>query len=252
MGCDAFWRSATRLLGSAVGIMLLAIPVSGKLSHVIGGNSPLVWALSAVLSLGAVAYAAGFAWLALSAAIRRCHDLNQSPWILLAGLTIVALPVLPIYLAAAHGAGPLPASGSSEAGVCSFDGRIGRACYWRRSLAPFLLLVGLSMVTYLIPGDSLTSAAEAPPSHGVLVALALACVGALPVSLGVLAAVLLVAALAWAAIAAGVKRCHDLGCSGWLVLLQFIPFLGLVMVLWLGCAPGREPVAAEAPPPAPL
>lgn len=260
MGCDAFWRGAVWLLAAAVGISLFAVLSLERLSVVKGGDSLPVRALSVAISSGAVAYGAGFIWLALSASFRRCHDLNLTPWILLSGLTIVALPVLLIYLAAAqggsgpnpHGAAPWRASGSREAGVCSLEGRIGRAPYWRRTLAPLLALVLLSMLTYLIPGYSPAPAAQAPPNHGFLVDVALDCVGVFPVSLGMLAAVLLPAALAWAAIAAGVKRCHDLGYSGWLALLEFIPYLGLIAVLWLGCAPGMEQPPPQAPPPAPL
>ncbi|HEY0064620.1 MAG TPA: DUF805 domain-containing protein, partial [Telluria sp.] len=45
------------------------------------------------------------------------------------------------------------------------------------------------------------------------------------------------------------RRLHDLGRSGWWSLLQFIPFAGLLVVLWLLCAPGQPGVNRFGPAP---
>ena len=42
----------------------------------------------------------------------------------------------------------------------------------------------------------------------------------------------------WVALATYVKRWHDLGKSGWMVLTLFIPYINLLILLYLGLAPG--------------
>ena len=55
--------------------------------------------------------------------------------------------------------------------------------------------------------------------------------------------VLAIALLAWfvaASIlttAAGIRRCHDIGVSGWLVLILWIPYVGFVATIVIGCIP---------------
>lgn len=40
-------------------------------------------------------------------------------------------------------------------------------------------------------------------------------------------------------LAAGVKRLHDLGQTGWLILMLFVPAVGwLIAIIVLGCLPG--------------
>ena len=42
----------------------------------------------------------------------------------------------------------------------------------------------------------------------------------------------------WATLAAGIRRCHDLGFTGWLLLLSLVPLvgslLGIVLLVWPG------------------
>ncbi|MDB5680109.1 DUF805 domain-containing protein [Sphingomonas bacterium] len=37
-----------------------------------------------------------------------------------------------------------------------------------------------------------------------------------------------------------VRRLHDQGTSGWLILTTFIPYIGLIFVLVFGCIPGND------------
>lgn len=52
--------------------------------------------------------------------------------------------------------------------------------------------------------------------------------------------ILLVIGCGWMWLSAGVRRCHDLGWSGWWILLRLIPIVGLIQGLWLLFAPGEE------------
>src|SRR5689334_2292482 len=45
---------------------------------------------------------------------------------------------------------------------------------------------------------------------------------------------------AWAKLALAAKRFHDLGKSGWLSLVLFIPLFGLIAVIFLLVAPGDD------------
>ena len=44
----------------------------------------------------------------------------------------------------------------------------------------------------------------------------------------------------WVSLAAGVRRCHDLGLSGWMLLCQFIPFFGWFFQIYLLVWPGQK------------
>jgi uncharacterized membrane protein YhaH (DUF805 family) len=50
----------------------------------------------------------------------------------------------------------------------------------------------------------------------------------------------LVPLLLWAAIAVQVKRLHDIGLSGWWVVVAFVPIVNYVAVVVLGCWPGQR------------
>jgi uncharacterized membrane protein YhaH (DUF805 family) len=54
------------------------------------------------------------------------------------------------------------------------------------------------------------------------------------------AIVLTALACLWIGLAAAVRRCHDLGWSGWWILLRAIPVVNLIQALWLLFAPGEE------------
>jgi uncharacterized membrane protein YhaH (DUF805 family) len=54
----------------------------------------------------------------------------------------------------------------------------------------------------------------------------------------------------WIVLAVSVRRCHDLGWSGWWTVIRIVPLANLVQFLWLLAAPG-EPGENRfgAPPP---
>lgn len=64
----------------------------------------------------------------------------------------------------------------------------------------------------------------------------------------------------YAAIALGIKRCHDRDRSGWFMLVNFVPVICLWPIIELTFFKGTEgpnrfgpdPLGAEAPPPAPV
>ena len=44
----------------------------------------------------------------------------------------------------------------------------------------------------------------------------------------------------WITLAAGIRRCHDLGLSGWLLLLSIVPLVGAVLAIALLVWPGEK------------
>lgn len=49
--------------------------------------------------------------------------------------------------------------------------------------------------------------------------------------------VLLLVVIWWVSLAVQVRRLHDLNRTGWLVLLNLIPLVNLIMLIWLGFWP---------------
>lgn len=119
----------------------------------------------------------------------------------------------------------------------SFQGRFGRKLFWQNWLGAILL-----MVLVMILQGVLALAGTAGSILGAIITLA-----------GIFMA-------AWWSLATQVKRWHDLGHSGWMVLLNFIPVLGFIIcVINLGFLKGKpgpnrfDPATATpaAPPVAP-
>ena len=98
--------------------------------------------------------------------------------------------------------------------IFSFRGRIGRGRFWATILPLFLVSMGLNV------------AFAATGGRGE------------PALLLFVAVVYFVFAT-WVAIATYVKRWHDLGMSGWMVLIMLIPFVNILVLLYLGIAPGK-------------
>jgi uncharacterized membrane protein YhaH (DUF805 family) len=106
----------------------------------------------------------------------------------------------------------------------SFYGRIGRLTYLGGQLLNLALAVGaLAALVYLDKGQW---GANAPGrlSEPVLVSIFL--VG--------------FALFTWAKLALAAKRLHDIGQTGWISLVLFIPFIGFVAVIVLLCVRGNE------------
>lgn len=93
----------------------------------------------------------------------------------------------------------------------SAQGRMRRTKYWIINLCVGLLL----LPTYLIKEND--------------------------VSIGVLIGMFIITIfLAWIGIATSIKRYHDLGKSGWFVLLQLIPIVGYAFMIYAAFFKGQE------------
>ena len=66
--------------------------------------------------------------------------------------------------------------------------------------------------------------------------------------LGGFLAVLLVVVFVCPSLAVTVRRLHDIGQSGWLVLVQFIPGVGSLILLIMLCIDGEKQPNAYGPP----
>ena len=104
----------------------------------------------------------------------------------------------------------------------SFRGRINRKTFWLGGILP-VYVIGFALGA-LVP--YMPSKANEVASGLMLRVLILA----------------LLALLVYMWFAVIVKRCHDVGKSGWLSLLTLIPILGFVFFWWLGLSRG-EPYA---------
>lgn len=91
-----------------------------------------------------------------------------------------------------------------------FSGRARRAEYWWFALLSNVLIIGLIVV-------------------GAIVGQASSIVGTILLILGFIVAL----AMLVPSLAAGVRRLHDTGKTGWLMLLSFIPFGSLVLLYFM-------------------
>ncbi|MDF3932285.1 DUF805 domain-containing protein [Pseudomonas citronellolis] len=107
----------------------------------------------------------------------------------------------------------------------SAQGRIGRVRYLGWSMGMILALVPVFAIIAALTAVSTTL--------GMLLAIA-ACVGMIAVS-----------------VFFGVQRLHDIGWSGWLWLLNFVPVVGSVMALLMLLVPGSAGANRYGPPPPP-
>lgn len=95
----------------------------------------------------------------------------------------------------------------------SFEGRINRGTFWTVIIPLFLISFALQVGTAVSAGKG--------GSGGI----------------ALLTLVYFIPAI-WVALATYVKRWHDLNMSGWMVLTLLIPFANLLILLYLGLAPG--------------
>jgi len=104
----------------------------------------------------------------------------------------------------------------------SFYGRIGRLTYLGGLLLNLSLAVAtLAAVIYLAKNQPETAAGEIDPLVAYIV---------LPGFL----------LFSWAKLALAAKRLHDLGKSGWLCLVLFIPLFNLIAVIFMLVARGDD------------
>ena len=110
-----------------------------------------------------------------------------------------------------------------------FYGRAGRLAYLGFSFLAWVVLIGGIGVFSAFNGETDFEDASGPE-------VAIMC--------------LLCVAFVWIALAASVRRCHDLGWSGWWVLLALIPIAAFAQGIWLLFAPGEEGENDYGPQPA--
>ncbi len=106
-------------------------------------------------------------------------------------------------------------------GYFSFSGRIGRQTYWLSYvLLPVAILIVYGIIFAVAAGPTLSSIDEESMPHFSPAAYALLAVGA------VLYILLIISSLA-----GQVKRLHDRGRSGWMVLLGFVPLVNIWILI---------------------
>jgi uncharacterized membrane protein YhaH (DUF805 family) len=109
--------------------------------------------------------------------------------------------------------------------VLTTDGRIGRVRYLGWSMA----LILLAMLAYGLAAGAM---AVSPIIGGILM---------IPVVIGTIVVSVMI----------GVQRLHDIGWSGWLWLLNFVPLVGSVFAILLLVVPGTQDANRYGPPPPP-
>lgn len=113
----------------------------------------------------------------------------------------------------------------AELKVMSVHGRIGRVRYLAWTLVLTLIVLVAAGCCALLASVSLILGGLL----GAVVAAAFICVS----------------------VQIGVQRCHDLGWSGWLLLLNLVPFVGSVFPILLVVMPGNTAPNQYGPPPPP-
>ena len=97
-----------------------------------------------------------------------------------------------------------------------FKGRIRRATFWGNFGIIWAVIMVAAVLAYNLAGGD-------PPNTFLLLWI--------PMFI----------AICWVGLATQVKRWHHLDMSGWMVLINIIPYLGaLIALVWLGCAKGTD------------
>ncbi|VXB52904.1 conserved membrane hypothetical protein [Pseudomonas sp. 8AS] len=134
-----------------------------------------------------------------------------------------SLDASPYSTPKAQVAEPQPEFG--ELRVFSVTGRIGRVRYLGWSMAMAFAAMGVGLLAAL--GSAIS------PAIGIILVIALA-IGAIVVGVQI-----------------GVQRLHDIGWSGWLLLLNLVPVVGGVFSLIMLLVPGTTAANRYGPPPPP-
>ncbi len=110
-----------------------------------------------------------------------------------------------------------------------FRGRSRRQEYWMFILGQIVVFAILALLYFMLMPSSATIGANGLPAgpSGAMVAV---------IGLGVL----FVLAIFIPTLAVQVRRFHDQDKSGWLVLLQFIPYVGGIILLVFMCIEGTR------------
>ena len=123
-----------------------------------------------------------------------------------------------------------PAQFDEEHSIWGFKGRITRREFWVRMgavLAGSVIACLPSMLIYLLPSAGIgTGIGEG--------------IGAVLAGILMLAMVTCLVFACWLSLATQVKRWHDLNLSGWMVLLNCVPYLGIIPCIILGCLKGTK------------
>jgi uncharacterized membrane protein YhaH (DUF805 family) len=106
----------------------------------------------------------------------------------------------------------------------NFSGRARRSEYW------YFLLMNMIIAIVAIIIDSVSGLNIAPLPYGY-VYIGYALLTLLP------------------GLAVAVRRLHDVGKSGWFILISFIPFIGAIWLLVLFCSEGESNTNAYGPDP---
>jgi uncharacterized membrane protein YhaH (DUF805 family) len=114
------------------------------------------------------------------------------------------------------------------------EGRARRLEYWSFALFAWLTMMGAMFVVLMITGLLGGLSQDTPPA-GILLAIIL-----------IFGWLLL---LAPAGISVAVRRLHDVGLSGWLYLISFVPYVGGLFMLVVACLPSQPHPNAYGPAP---
>ena len=141
--------------------------------------------------------------------------------------------------------------------ILSFQGRINRVQFLVVSLilamatiALFAALVGLALLAHGVvthsAGDTTVAqfTQDLQQHHSAHYSASSVSAGVAPAGVLVLAFVVLGLLLTWIGFAAQVKRFHDMGQSGWLVLINLVPGAGFFVWLVLALASGQSSLNA--------
>ena len=112
----------------------------------------------------------------------------------------------------------------------TFTGRASRPEFWWWILAVFLATLAAQAVDAILIGPIL-GFDFGDESAGQPVSLLLSLAIVLP------------------ALAVGARRLHDMGKSGWWLLIGFVPIVGVLVLLWFYTRPSEGPNAWGAPDP---
>lgn len=127
-----------------------------------------------------------------------------------------------------------------------FQGRASRAEFWWFELFMFLVPVVVSIISALLLGNMMTEVVSenaGPMGHGWGMMWGVHSVGILPHLISL--------ALVLPNLAVSVRRLHDVGRSGWWLLIAFVPVIGFLVLLYWCVQPSDPHANSHGPSPYP-